>query len=893
MPQLTEDRYNEIQSQFNAGAFDDDPQKRNAAIALRRKRENGDLLFEGETPPEPQPTDILGGPPTSAQLRPEAAQFVANLPPTRREQVAEINRAVNQRYSELLSADMGVRFGADPAASARRGELRRQAEQEVYSQLPSDVPPPVNPGPAFVARVVNSALLGGPAAEEDMRELIALAGEDSPIASAVGDIVGYFVPGLGALKLGKMGYAALRGKQAAPQAKMLERTATGATAALGEAATYEATVGSTVRAAEEGRFPGVVERAQAVGEVFTDPIITPLTAATGGLAGIATQPVRPRRTTRYPEGMGPVDERIPERKPRTLEEGIDEISAADEIDQRVAGTIDRNVAVEQAEAIDIGMLFRRAISGDQSAMEALAAKVKANPEIAEIAADLEIDIPLEALTDNTQLLQALADLARATGINRSVYTDKITAANERANDLLTRQRTLTRISDVNATVRADIDSTRTQLQEAVNSAYDVAETIVPGRSAGQADNVIAELQRRATDLGSPDNLHPFEKQMWRTFIGPLNEPPGTSPPNVTLDLMKEWKSRINSASMDMFQGSDSALRRRYQGKLAADQVANFERLGGEAGRSAIETANRTFESLVAVQDSTKRLFGRLGSQDLAPQLRSAVSQAKAGSITNLARLLDDIPEDFRADALGAAIRELSGKGSDFSLVKFASIMDEIKTQEPVKNLVYKTLGPQAAEIYDQLSIIGLRIRNTERQMQRTGQLNLPALQVIREGQDQVIGAILKNPTLQTVVRTGALTSLGTEPATAFGLSQLSKLTKDIGKTSQEWQKAAAELLGDPMFQRYVDDIGRPLTDRQITENMLVNSEAFKRWWRVSTIPERISRLGDTNARLRERLPSTPEEWLVGLVTGSRAAPEAVETMQEQEREFQESQRASQ
>jgi len=62
MPQLTEDRYNEIQSQFNAGAFDDDPQKRNAAIALRRKRENGDLLFEGETPPEPQPTDILGGP---------------------------------------------------------------------------------------------------------------------------------------------------------------------------------------------------------------------------------------------------------------------------------------------------------------------------------------------------------------------------------------------------------------------------------------------------------------------------------------------------------------------------------------------------------------------------------------------------------------------------------------------------------------------------------------------------------------------------------------------------------------------------------------------------------------------------------------------------------------
>ena len=151
----------------------------------------------------------------------------------------------------------------------------------------------MDPRHALFVRAFNSALLGLPSQQEDYRELVAQAGEDSPMAAVVGDVSGFFIPGSGVAKVGKMGAARL-GLETGGRAT---QAGLGASAALAEGALYESTVGESVRAAEQGVRATISSGIDAAKDFLTDPINLAVSIGLGGALGAATTPVVRRRTT--------------------------------------------------------------------------------------------------------------------------------------------------------------------------------------------------------------------------------------------------------------------------------------------------------------------------------------------------------------------------------------------------------------------------------------------------------------------------------------------------------------------------------------------------------------------------------------------------------------------
>ena len=726
------------------------------------------------------------------------------------------------------------------------GRLRalQEAQTEVFAELPEDEVP-MDPRAALTLRAINSALFGLPSANQDFLELVAEAGEDSPLASGVGDILGFFVPGLGLAKGGKAAVTAIRGQQAAGQLGargLTARIAGGAGLGAGEAALYEATTGETVRAAAEGRFPTMPERIEAA----TDPLTLATGAVPGGLAGAATRPFRPRQVTEFPEGMEPPAAAAPE-----------PAAPVEPTARRTPEQIRAQQQAEQAEVEEIAADFRSAISGDQDAVERLAGRLQASPSILQVADELGIDMPIEALTDNTQLMQALTELKGMAGPARAVYTDKIAAAANRADDIMRQLDGVTDISDLDVRTRNQLDATRAALKTEESGLYNRLRTLAPPSSKVPADNIVALLTQRAEELGDPTLLKGFERQLYERLIGPVRPGRGAAPPppgQLTLGYIKELKSDIG-ANTDLFADASGRLKTLYQNALRADELAGVQTIGGDEAASIIRSAHEISTKRFAIDDQIVSAFGKKGEGSIASQLLSAIgggtgrTGAMAGNIAPLNKLLGAIPEDLHAQAILSGIRTLSETpGLGFSFVKFNKIMKGLNAQSQVKNLIMSKIGPDAAKTMDALNTLAGRIARVESTQIRTGLGTGPILQELKQSQQALVAKVLTAPDAQ---RAGAAVvgtvATGNPLAGIFASRFLQPLQ---GRKPREWINEASKLVADPTFADVVAGMARPLGPDEIAVNKLANSEAFKRWARVANI-------------------QSPETWLVGTIAAQR------------------------
>ena len=725
------------------------------------------------------------------------------------------------------------------------GRLRalQEAQTEVYAELPEDEVP-MDPRAALALRVINSAALGLPSANQDFLELVAEAGEDSPLASGVGDILGFFVPGLGLAKAGKAALTAVRGQQAAGQLGargLTARIAGGAGLGAGEAALYEATTGETVRAAAEGRFPTMPERLEAA----TDPFTLATGAVPGGIAGAATRPFRPRQVTEFPEGMEP-----PAAAPEPA-------APVDPTARRTPEQIRAQRQAEQAEVEEIAADFRAAISGDQDAVQRLAGRLQASPSILQVADELGIDMPIEALTDNTQLMQALTELKGMTGPARVVYTDKIAAAANRADDIMRQLDGVTDISDLDVRTRDQLDATRAALKTEENGLYDSVRAFAPPSSKVPADNIVELLTQRVEDLGDPILLKGFERQLYERLIGPVRPGRKAAPPppgQLTLGYIKELKRDIG-ANTDLFADASGRLKTLYQDALKADELAGVQTIGGDEAASIIRAAHEVSTKRFAIDGRITAAFGKKGEGSIASSLLSAIgggtgrTGAMAGDISKLSKILKAIPEELHAQAILSGIRKLSETpGGGFSFVKFNNIMNGLNAQSQVKNLVMAKVGPDGAKTMDALNTLAGRIARVERTQIRTGLATAPILQELTQSQQGLVAKVLTAPDAQRAGAAIAGTAATGNPLIGIFASRF--LQPLQGRKSREWLNEASKLVADPTFADVVAGMARPLGPDEIAVNKLANSEAYKRWARVSNI-------------------QSPETWLVGTIAAQR------------------------
>lgn len=798
--------------------------------------------------------------------RAEIAQVMRReFPPQTQQPTSEQVPQTDQPTGEQVPPDdmtrgsarfMGMNIEGGPPRSAEQRELirrgfeerggpslgvygRLRAGQEAISEAQAQLPPeerPMDPRHALFVRAFNSALLGLPSQQEDYRELVAQAGEDSPMAAVVGDVSGFFIPGSGVAKVGKMGAARL-GLETGGRAT---QAGLGASAALAEGALYESTVGESVRAAEQGVRATISSGIDAAKDFLTDPINLAVSIGLGGALGAATTPVVRRRTTAAAQDA-------PQRP--------QEPSQPDEALTPEAVLSQQEQATQQA--VDIGLDFRAAIAGDQDAMKRLAGHVNANPEIIDAATKLEIDMPIEALTDNDELLYALSNIRDASVGAKTLFANKLTEFAQRADDLMLEMRNINRIDQLDADVPKAIDDTLEQLKNAEDAAYQQAERFVPGRTLTRANNVIELLRNRVADEGSPSGLSNFEKVLYRKYIGSID---GTSTevPPYTIQSLRSIKQDIRNPTQadSPYLGIDESLRNRYLGALSADELAAYADNGGDAAVAAITVARNMHKKFLGVKKQKTALFGRLGQNSLAAEMRRAMTGAQKGNVKPLSKVLDNLPAEFRRDAVNVAIREMAGPNEKFSLSKFVEIIDAFNEYDRVGSLVYSTLGPRQTRIVRTLGKLGKRIQQVERVKERTGIGTIPALQVIREGQETLISQIITAPNLRAITRGGIVAGVTNNPL----LGAFASLMKGADKTPQtgkQWEEAAGDLLGSKEFQDVLTDMYKPISEQQLSINRLLNDRAFKRWARVAGV-------------------ESPESWITGIMTTIRANVAAAE-----------------
>ena len=801
--------------------------------------------------------------------RAEIAQVMRReFPPQTQQRTSEQVPQTDQRTSEQVPPDdmtrgsarfMGMNIEGGPLRSAEQRELirrgfeerggpslgvygRLQAGQEAISEAQAQLPPeerPMDPRHALFVRAFNSALLGLPSQQEDYRELVAQAGEDSPMAAVVGDVSGFFIPGSGLAKAGKMGAARL-GFETGGRAT---QAGLGASAALAEGALYESTVGESVRAAERGERATISSGIDAAKDFLTDPINLAVSIGLGGALGAATAPVVRRRTTAAPQDAA--------QRPQAPQEP----SQPDAALTPEAALSQQEQATQQA--VNIGLDFRAAIAGDQDAMKRLAGHVNANPEIIDAATKLEIDMPIEALTDNDELLYALSNIRDASVGAKTLFANKLTEFAQRADDLMLEMRNINRIDQLDEDVPKAIDDTLERLKEAEDTAYEQAERFVPGRTLTRANNVIELLRNRVADEGSPSGLKNFEQILYRKFIGSIDGS-STEVPPYTIQSLRSLKQDIRNATepTSPYLGIDESLRNRYLGALSGDELAAYADNGGDSAAAAITAARNMHKKFLGVKKQQTALFGRLGQNSLAAEMRRAMTSAQKGNVKPLSKVLDNLPAEFRRDAVNVSIREMAGPNQKFSLSKFVEIIDAFNEYDRVGSLVYSTLGPRQTRIFRTLGKLGKRIQEVERVKQRTGIGTIPALQVIREGQETLISQIITAPNLRAITRGGIVAGVTNNPLLG-AFASLMKGAEKTPQTSRQWEEAAGDLLGSKEFQDVLTDMYRPISEQQLSINRLLNDRAFKRWARVAGV-------------------ESPESWITGIMTTIRANVAAAE-----------------
>lgn len=820
---LPEQRYNEIMTKLEQGQYN--AQQQAKAEALRKKYEIGLLTLTdsaGQPIQSPQQIKLF-----ERQPRTQATRVKVRLPLTglQMEMGPKLRPEVRQEIAERAKQKKGVGV---------YGELKalHEAQKEVFAKLPEDEIP-MDPRGALAVRALNSALLGLPSADEDFRELVAQAGEDSPVASGLGDILGFLLPGAGYAKGGKAALQALPAAERVARGSRAGRGLSMAGAGATEAALYEATTGETVRAAERGEFPTMAER----GRAATDPVALALGAGTGGVIGAAL-PTAPRlQETRFPEGYEPPSPAVAPPEPTGP---LDE--AAQAIDQRVAEMSGR--AKTEAEVKRIAEDFRAAATGDKTATSRLAKSVQTNPEIVKIADTLGIDMPIEALTDNTQLKQALADLARMTGPARAAFTRKVSAAAERADTLLREIDAVPDVSGIDYRIRARHDEAISAIKKQETELYQKQlNKKAPPSTETQPTNLIELLRRRASELGGPDELKGFERAFYKKHI--TNEQP------ITLGKIKDLKTEI-SANTKLYADADSFLKDSYLAALRADEMDGVRSIGDVEAENILKSAHQLTTKRKNLEAQVQTLYGRKGEGSIAGLLKSALKTGpKAGDISKLNRLINNVPPEMVEDAILTGISSLARDArGNFSFSQFNTIMSQIEGSSRINNLVKSKLGADNVKRLEMLNKISERIAGVTREQTQTGLGLTPIVQAIKQEQTNIIADVVNGPGRRFMIGglAGAATG-GNAPAAILASSVLKNTTR---KKPTDLTNAAADLLDDPDFIELVTSMGRELGPDEIALNKAINAAAYKKWAKVAGIAE-------------------PETWLINAVAGQRAA----------------------
>ena len=684
------------------------------------------------------------------------------------------------------------------------GERFLQSQRELaFTPRPDQ---PMDPRAAIAFRALNSLLLGSPAAfSENYSELVQAAGEDSPIASAIGDIAGFLVPGGLAMKgaKGVAGRAGLAGGGRVTQAGV------GGAAALGEGALYAGTVDPTTR----GEMPSLA----AAGEFLSDPIMAPVTATLGSAAGAF------RRGVDAPEALARRDEAMASVEP-TQAQGV---------------TPDEQQTYQR--------MFQRAASGNSQAQQQLAREARTNPELIQMAEDMGMDMPIEAIVEDRTVQSVLSNLKNMPSSPAQItFNTKVEAAVKRADEIMEELGASVDLSQISQNVLDAMKNTQTSLLSQARNLYKQVDVDVPRNTIVEGRETINVLQKKADELGGVDRLSRGEKDLLKQMQSG----------NYTREAVKREKGTLQQTVFgkdDPFMGVDKFDKIKLISALRKDELDAIRRVGGEDAAKRTQAAWATTAKQKSLERQIVNVFGKDLEGSVAAKINSALLSGAKGDITKINKTLRAVPQELRGEVLLSSIMNLSrGKtaqtANQFSFANFSKFMKQINQQSAVRDRVMVELPAGVPQTLNNLARLSDRINAAQVSGTRTGALLAPQAQEIIDNlnAERLLVRFMKSPQVRGAGVGAAASALGPVAGAALGA-----LAAAMQKAPTTTKDALNKLIARPEFEELMISVAtQPRTRSEVIRDLAKTPE-YQSWAQVSGI-------------------KNPDSWLTGAVAAVQA-----------------------
>jgi hypothetical protein len=367
-------------------------------------------------------------------------------------------------------------------------------------------------------------------------------------------------------------------------------------------------------------------------------------------------------------------------------------------------------------------LAQKAVSrgpGASKARAQLAEMAKTNPEAKAAADRLGLELPVDVLSDNSQLKEVVGLTRAQIGSEaKQVWNETVQAASDRAHAAMDELDAVTDISQVSADVFNRLDNAQSSLGRQASDLRQEVTNAVDVRGRVDATGIKSWLQTRIDDLGGGKEgiaaLSPEEKRLWG--IVSKGQP--------TYAMLNEQRDLIGQAlekGTGPWSNTNMKRLKDIYGSLAGDQINFIEASAGKEIADKQRAANTLFKQMYDGREQMERIFTKDLSGSIAPLMQRAITQGTKGNVQTLKTLVNIIPEDMRGKVLTSALFK-AAKATDetFSFTNFANIYRDLRANGEVYKELAKAVGPEGDKLLTDLYAVSRRLSDADKAISRTG-----------------------------------------------------------------------------------------------------------------------------------------------------------------------------
>lgn len=493
--------------------------------------------------------------------------------------------------------------------------------------------------------------------------------------------------------------------------------------------------------------------------------------------------------------------------------------------------------VEPLVSSELAQAAKTAGAGGKRATQVLAEQAAPDAKVVEAAKRLGIEDYLQP--DHVTTNQAYRELVQAV---KSVPGSEARAAEvaglnkigQRADELITEIGGTGDVSQLSAKIKAQLQSTQSELEGQANKLYAELRQKIPAKSGAPAPNVLAFIGQRADELGGVKNLTSMEKTVLAKLSPKEADGVMKQPTYALLDDVRRDLTAAKYKRQGAFKDADTGLIKKLEMELKKDQRAAIEPFGVTETFDAAQAAVRVRKG---IEDDLTSLFGKTLDKSIVGDLSAAVKSVAAGDTAKLVRLLKVTPENMRQELVATGLQTAFGKQVQNGALNFntyarwyGGLLENKQAYAAVMSNLPGSARKQLSDLYRVAKGVNLATRE---------RITTGRIQAVREelqGADSLIGSLydLAKRASGGAAAEAVTTSVGL-PGAGIAAGIASALTRGA---KPNVMKVVDSLIASPEFEQAVKQAATG--EGQKAAARLAYSKPFNKFMRAIGNPQELS-----------------------------------------------------